>query len=497
MLAKMCNLIKFFSDRIKIPAYLLSGLLAVLLLFFALDWFVSVPLRSAKIDRYILFSMAETSRFYYAKTAMYNPFVFLNPNAKPIYALISAIFLIFLPLGIISLKILNSLLSVGTIVALYKLSKKIGLSDFTATLAAMLTLTFPLFFLLSIAALSELLFCFFLVTAFYFLYSKRYLASALLISLAPLIRQEGGIYLAIIGFFLLKLKKGRYLLILLIPAITWVLLNSILLKHSFIYSFLVSVDLPGPTAKSDVLSWAEWQSFLPLVFLHPLFLLFPLGLAINLFRKDYLPITASLITHSLFLIIAAFAQFLFIQKISYDFRYFLPLIPFMALVSAALFEKNNLSNKARSLVLAAALVILSGILIEKVRSLQANPRVITNALSQKQEESIKDVSLWLNGFLATNNLRSIFYSGDLTTDKIIRQIKFYLSPGIMMYPVRDFTEVYDPVTFKKLEDKFQDNSRPGLILVLDPLREKPLTEGPKTELIKHFPAIPIYFYRKN
>ncbi len=66
-----------------------------------------------------------------------------------------------------------------------------------------------------------------------------------------------------------------------------------------------------------------------------------------------------------------------------------------------------------------------------------------------------------------------------------------------MYPVRDFTEVYDPVTFKKLEDKFQDSAKNSLILVLDPLREKPLTEGPKTELIKHFSSIPIYFYRKD
>jgi len=180
--------IRRLIHQIVTNRYILLGLFLILIFLFILDWFVSVPWRAARIDRYILFSMSETAHFYYAKNALTNPFIFINPNAKPLYAILSSAFLAILPFGLFSLKILNSLFSVAILFILYKLIKKNSMSEFAAVTAVIFTMTFPLFFLVSISALSELSFCFVIILALYLLYTQKFLYASILVSLLPLIR---------------------------------------------------------------------------------------------------------------------------------------------------------------------------------------------------------------------------------------------------------------------------------------------------------------------
>jgi hypothetical protein len=493
---KSPNLFQSFCGWVNLPGYCVISFSLILIIFLIFDWLVATSLRAAKIDHYILFSLAETSRLFYAKTALHNPFVFLNPNAKPIYSIISAMFIFIFPLGLFSLKVLNSLLSIGTLVILYKLIRKMGYGDFVATIAIILTLTFPLFFLLSISALTEILFCFFLTLAFYCFYLKRYFSSVLLISLLPLIRQEGALYIFIMLFLLLKEKKIYYAFILPIPLLVWILLNFFLLEHSFIYPLFVCVDLPGPTAKSDIMSLAELKNFLPAIFCHPLFFLFPIGFILAISKKHYLPIIISLICQSLFFIIAAIIQFLITKQVSYAFRYIVPLIPFMALITAGIFNNLVLGKKSKIIVVVFMSIVLIGILINRITALQKHPRVVAESITEKQERAIEEAVVWLKAFIKETGIQYIFYSGDMTDNKMIRRLKTYLVDSIAMYPVKEFREVYDPVTFKIIEREFRNSTLTGLVLLLDPEREKDFILSKKIESLKNFPDIPVYLYRK-
>lgn len=493
---RLHNWAKSLCCWLDLPGYSVVSFFMVFIIFFILDWFVASSLRAAKIDHYILFSLAETSRLYFAKTALHNPLVFLNPNAKPIYSMISTAFIYIIPLGLFSLKVLNSIFSVGVLVVLYKLVKKIGYGDFVAAIAIMLTLTFPLFFLLSIAASPEILFCFVLVLAFYCFYLKKYFSSVFLISLLPLIRQEGALYIFIMLFLLLKDKKIRYALILPIPLLVWTFLNFYLLKHSFIYPFLVSVDLPGPTSKSDIISLSELKNFIPAIFFHPLFILFPLGLILMFLKKRCLPILISLICYGLFFIVAAGIQFLILKQVSYAFRYIVPLIPFMALITAGMFDKVLLNKKLEIKVLVFIAIVLTGVLINRIAVLQKQPRVIAESITSKQEGAIDEVVVWVKAYIKEAGVKHIFYSGDLNDNKIIRRLRAYLADSITMYPVKEFKEVYDPVTFKIIEKEFCNSTLTGFVLLIDPGREKDFILSKKIEFLIKFPDIPIYLYRK-
>ena len=491
MIDKIRLLAKSITRRTGMPLYLIiifSLLLAILLIF---DWFVSDPTRAAKIDRYILFSMAETSRFNYAKAAICNPLVFLNPNAKPLYMIIASMFVFILPFGLISIKMLNSLLAIGILGVTYKLVRKTGLDDFHASIALILTLTSPMFFLLSIAASTELLFCFFLLLAICSFYEKKYFNSALLISLLPLIRQEGVIYFAICSYFLIKAKNAKYLFVLPIPLAIWILLNRVLLSHSFVYPFFVFVDMPGPTPASSVMSLAELKSFLPLIFCHPLFFLFPIGLMFKVADKNYRPIVVSLILHSIFFIVAAIIQYLTIKHTSYYFRYIVPLVPLMAIMAATLFRKVKDNGLKISLIVLIFIISL-GMLVAKINAFQQHPRIVSESLDEQEEKSIKEATVWLNDYMQKNGLRHIFYPGNLVTHKIIRRLSVYLSFGATMYPVKDFKEIYDPITFNALDKDFGDPAYRGVVLVLDPEKEAGLISGQRTSLLKKFPLVSIY-----
>lgn len=496
MKSKLFKFFNKFYSWLKLPSCFMVFLFLVFIVFLILDWFTAVSLRAGKIDHYILFSMAETTRFYYAQVALCNPFVFLNPNAKPVYSLISSAFVFLLPWGLFSLKLLNSLLSVGILMVLYKLMKKMGFGNFAIAIATILTVTFPLFFLLSIAALSEILFCFFLVTAFYFFFSKKYFICALLISLLPLIRQEGVLYICLMLFFLLKERKIYVALILGLPLLVWVLLNSFLLNHSVLYPFFVSMDMPGPTLKSSVMSLREFKNFILPIFYHPLFFLFPIGFIWMVLKKRCLPVIVALTFHCFFITIGLFIQFLIIGQVSCDFRYIVPLIPLMALVASGVFESFILRKKLKIFIIIMIVCSLISILINRITMLQKIPRVNSESLTVKQEERIDGLVIWLKDYIKETGICKVYFSGDLISNKIIRRLRAYLAQSITMYPVREFREVYDPITFKIIEKEFSNSELTGLILLIDPDKEKSFILHERIKSIKTFSDISIYLYRK-
>ncbi len=203
-----------------------------------------------------------------------------------------------------------------------------------------------------------------------------------------------------------------------------------------------------------------------------------------------------LICHWLFLILAAVVQFFVIKQVSYDFRDIVILIPLMAILAGAVFDKFVLCRKTKIFVGIFVSFALIWVLINRIHALQNNPRIAEHGLNKQEEAAISEAAMWLNDFLKANNIRTIFYSGDLVTDKTIRRMRVYILPGVIMYPVKEFKEIYDPVTFKLVGSDFRDPSHKGLILVLDPVREKEFISDARITCLKNFPSASIYFYRK-
>ena len=131
-------------------------------------------------------------------------------------------------------------------------------------------------------------------------------------------------------------------------------------------------------------------------------------------------------------------------------------------------------------------------LVAKINAFQQHPRIVSESLDEQEEKSIKEATVWLNDYMQKNGLRHIFYPGNLVTHKIIRRLSVYLSFGATMYPVKDFKEIYDPITFNALDKDFGDPAYRGVVLVLDPEKEAGLISGQRTSFLKKFPLVSIY-----
>lgn len=468
----------------------------VLVVFVILDWFVSDPLRAGMLDRYILFSNQESAHFYYSAVGQHRPAVFLNPNAKPLYTVLASAFLSVFPFGLFSLKVLNSLLSLAAAAAAYRVSERLSQNRFAPALSVIFILTSPLYVLASIASVTEILFALFLIAAIYLLYVRNYLVSALAVSLLPLIRQEGVLYLALWPVFLMREKRARLALILPLPFLAWALLNRFLLGHSLPYSLFIGFDVPPPAPSSAVMSAAEFKAFFPAILCQPLFLLFLPSLMAKMKDRAYAFLTIPLLCHVALLVVGAAVQFLIIKQVSCDFRYLIPLIPPASIVLAAAVSRMPIAARKKTLFAASLSVFLTAALVIGIRGMQSHPRVAARRLSGQQERSLREAVSWLNQLLEESGHPVVFYSGELTTDAAINRIKVYLRPDIALYPVKEGREVFDPVTFTTLRTGFRDPSSKGVILVLDPVREERLLTVQGTELLRGFPDIPLYVFRK-
>ncbi len=481
--------------RLRLPPYAAAGLLSLCAALLFLDWFVSDPLRAAKVDRYILFSMSETAHFCYARLAFLDPFVLLNPNAKPLYELLAGAALFLFPAGLFTLKALNSLLCVGTLLLLFKLARRLGQSEPFACITLLITVTFPLFFLSSVASLSELLFCFLLVAAVYSFSARRQRLSAVIVSLLPLVRQEGTLYCLIWLYFLIREGKGRFSWMLFAPLLAWIAANTLILGHSPVYPFFVSIDLPGPTSPYELMPGPAFADFAPLIFFHPAFMLLIPGLAMKWRDIRYRPVVIPLTAHFLFLAAGVGLQFAIIGKLSSEFRYVAVLMPFVALLASAALENISvvIPAKLRGPALAAGMFALLAMLILGIGAFQESLPARVNRVSERQELSLREAARWIEERVKAGGDVDVFYPGELTTDPLMRRLKFHLPARVSLLPVRQFREVYDPVRFTLLRKEFHGPGR-GLALVFDRERQTGMLGGKENQLLVSFPDIPLFIY---
>jgi len=127
----------------------------------------------------------DLSHFKFSRYAFKHPEFFLDPWAKPLFTILMAPFAQF---GFIGVKIFNILLGLGTALITFLTARKLNYRH--PFLALFLLIFAPIYMVLMISGMTEILFGFILIFGIYLFFNKRSIWSALLISLLPFVRTE-------------------------------------------------------------------------------------------------------------------------------------------------------------------------------------------------------------------------------------------------------------------------------------------------------------------
>lgn len=487
--------------KIKLPVFKfsLSIIMISIPLFLLCIWFISDPIRSASLDRYILYHVDDIFRYNYIKMALFNPLVLLNPYLKIGYALINTLFLYILPIGISSLRILNSIFSVGTLFLIYKITKKIGLSDIGSAFALLLTLTFPVYFLISISTLAEMVACFLLVLAIYLLYCQKYSLSSLVIAFLPIFRQEGVIFLLAWLLLLPGKLKIKYGLFMILPFLIWSVLNKVLLGHSFLYTFFC--NFPDKAPPNCIATFPQFFHLMGILFMHPIFLVCFMGLVFNSRNNKYHQLFICFIFYTVLVLIASVLLFIDTGAFSREIRFLVFLIPIMAIYGALAVEYLLGGKKAMGrYFLLFGLLILPLISVYQIRKLQKDATVITDSVTAKEEFLIKRTTYWLNDYMKKGNIENIYIPGELSIDKFMRRLWMYLPGNIKYYVIIGNMESYKPVGYQPLDMAtytivpLQKDTKGIFITKNQQDKTRNGINDAQYILLKTEPALSLYFY---
>lgn len=148
--------------------------------------------------------------YLFAKYAPIHPTLFFNHWAKPLYVLIFSPFAQF---GFVSVKVLNSIISIAIIFLTYKIIQKLKIKK--PIIGSLILICSPLYFVLTFSGLTEYLFALFVCIGFYSLFLNRTTFSIIIISFLPFIRSEGLIIIGVFAFYLFLKKQWKYIPLLL------------------------------------------------------------------------------------------------------------------------------------------------------------------------------------------------------------------------------------------------------------------------------------------
>jgi len=151
------------------------------------------------------------THFHIARYAFKYPHLFLDLWGKPVYTTLVAP---FAQLGYKFAQVFNLLTAIATLLLVFKISKKLFPNG--SLYIVILSAFAPVYFLLMLTCLTEILFSFFLVATVYFFMKNRLILAAIVLSFIPFVRSEGFIFFPI--FTLAFLIQRSYLPVLFLSA---------------------------------------------------------------------------------------------------------------------------------------------------------------------------------------------------------------------------------------------------------------------------------------
>jgi ABC-type cobalt transport system substrate-binding protein len=150
------------------------------------------------------------AHYQIARYSFKYPELFLDLWGKPVYTALSAP---FAQLGYGAAKTFNLVISVITLLISARAAHKLfpESSFFTVVFIAFT----PVYFLLTISCLTEILFSFVLVAAVYLFLGKRFVLAAIVLSFIPMVRSEGVVILPVFAIALFLSRSYRFIPFLL------------------------------------------------------------------------------------------------------------------------------------------------------------------------------------------------------------------------------------------------------------------------------------------
>lgn len=460
-----------------------------------LCFFVNSPVRAANIDRYILYNIDECFRYYYAQLSISNPVTFLNPYAKPITMLLSNIFIRIFPFGILSLRIMNAFFSISIILILRRIMKKMGIGDIAIIIAIVMTISFPTYFLAACSTLSEIVFCFFLIAALFMYIQEQYTSYYILLSLLPLIRQEGLLFL-IAGIILSPRPVKIQRLFCFFPVVIWILLNSLILKHPLDHIYLYLYRVSGGNPPPDVLlPLSKTKDFIFNIFIAPLLsLIFFLAGLKYVNRKYRIILYFIMINIGVIIALNSYLIFAF-KKIAYELRFIVPTIPLIAIYAGAFFQRLHYLLKARFrvpgyLIIGLIIFMIAGFNIYYLKQIQNFPYIKSEFISPAQEKVFEKAESWLSEYLERERIGMVYSDSNKMTNKFVRRLIISLTPDTAYYGFNyKKMNLVDVVTFKEI-GLFK---KKAVMFIVREENYQPLVMA-DWELIKSFPELNLDFY---
>lgn len=141
------------------------------------------------------------THFQIARYSFKHPQLLLDLWGKPVFTTLLAPFTL---LGFKAAQLFNVLVAVATLIFTFKISKT--LYPKSSLLVVVLAAFAPVYFILMLTTLTEILFSFVLVLSVYLFLKNKFIFSALVISFIPFVRSEGIIFLPV---FLVALSLKR------------------------------------------------------------------------------------------------------------------------------------------------------------------------------------------------------------------------------------------------------------------------------------------------
>jgi|GEM_PF-2130855 len=491
-------------DILSFPKIVIITILGIFIFF---SWFVSSPVRAARIDSFILYNTDEVFRFYFVRLSLHSAYAFVNSYVRPVYMIVSSIFYNLLPFQMFSLRLMNALFSCGTLYIIWRLIRRIGFEDRAAVLAIMLIATNPIYFLHSISIHAANIFCFFLMVSAYLFYRKEYLLSVVFSSLLPLIRPEGYLSLVILPILLLNEKKLniRYLVVLFSPLFVWMGMNRLLLGDGLLSRFsyqslMLSNNVYGKNPLDGFALRFPDIVITPPEFLlssgYFAFILFLIGFIYRIFDKKYVFLSSSFIVYFLFYSFFSIAINFGLEKVNIHGTMAItsaPIVPFMgifAIVPIAILIKRKSIGWITVYICAAAFVISN---ISQIIAFQRDPRLKWRALySLAEEQVLKQAGSWLGEYAVEKGINKLYVSVDDVTQKFTNSFLLYLPPGLKFYMVsaqKGSIALLDLEMVKALPFE-----KENAIYLSSDRNSVNLSNKVKCEPIKEFGPASLYFY---
>ncbi|NLB34777.1 MAG: hypothetical protein GX817_03030 [Elusimicrobia bacterium] len=411
--------------RLKI-FYLLLGIISLILVY--------RPLTAKIIDSYILYHVDDIARFTILRSALRDVRVFLSPYLKLGFALLNFPFLLLTGANPMSIRILNFFLSLATLVLIKKIALKKGISKFGSELAMVLCFSFPVFFILSLSTLSEVLFTFTVVLSVYMLVCQRYGAGLIIISFLPLLRQEGLLLLPVFAIILARRYSLLKTPILFIPFIIWSYLNVKVLGHEMYFSFFPALGIiPSAPANSSA-SLTDVLFSAGVLLFHPISLLGILGALLSFKKKNFRLVSLIFLSYFLILLAANLLHVTVNGVWNREIRFLHTLIPFLSLLAVYYMDLYPGLTK----VVKKYIFILPLLTIFQIRMLQNERGVRWDYLSYNQEKELKEATNEILELVEKEGIKNIYIPGELYTNPIIRRIWYYSPSDMDLYILIEF-----------------------------------------------------------